>query len=96
MKKLFKFVGILAAGTAAVLGGLALYKKFFAPDEDFDDMEDDTEDIFEEDLDASGRGYVSLSNDSDKEEEDVAEETEAAASTDIEAETTEEKEEVTE
>ena len=31
MKKLFKFVGTVAAISAVVAGGVALYKKFFAP-----------------------------------------------------------------
>ena len=33
MKKLFKFVGTVAAISAVVAGGVALYKKFFAPED---------------------------------------------------------------
>lgn len=66
MKKLLKFVGSVAVISAAVAGGVALYKKFFAPDEDFSDLDDDFDDEFEdEDLDddsTAGREYVSLNN----------------------------------
>ena len=62
MKKFFKVVGSLAAIGAAVAGGIALYKKFFASDEILDDFEDELEDEFEEDLDTSERGYVHLNN----------------------------------
>ena len=66
MKKLFKFVGTVAAISAVVAGGVALYKKFFAPEEDFSDLDDDFDDEFEEeDLDSephTERGYVSLNN----------------------------------
>lgn len=66
MKKLFKFVGTVAALSAVVAGGVALYKKFFAPEEDFSDLDDDFDDEFEdEDLDSephAERGYVPLSN----------------------------------
>lgn len=65
MKKFFKFVGTVAALSAAVAGGIALYRKFFAPEEDFSDLDDDFDDEFDdEDLDdeapAGERGYVSL------------------------------------
>ena len=66
MKKLLKFVGTVAAISAVVAGGVALYKKFFAPEEDFSDLDDDFDDEFEEeDLDSephTERGYVSLNN----------------------------------
>ena len=66
MKKLLKFVGTVAALSAVVAGGVALYKKFFAPEEDFSDLDDDFDDEFEdEDLDSdtqAERGYVSLNN----------------------------------
>ena len=65
MKKLFKFVGTVAALSAVAAAGVAVYKKFFASDEDFSDLDDDFDDEFEEeDLDddapAGERGYVSL------------------------------------
>ncbi len=64
MKKLLKFVGAMAALSVAVAGGVALYKRFFAPEEDFSDLDDDFGDEFEdEDLDRelrSERGYVPL------------------------------------
>ena len=66
MKKLLKFIGSVAVISAAVAGGVALYKKFFAPEEDFSDLDDDFDDEFdEEDLDedpSTGREYVSLNN----------------------------------
>ena len=33
MKKFFKVLGCLAAAGAAIAGGIALYKKFFAPED---------------------------------------------------------------
>ena len=82
MKKLVKFVGTVAALSAAVAGGVALFKKFFAPSEDFSDLDDDFDDEFEEeDLDgetpAGERGYVSLN----KTAETVKEKAEDAAET---------------
>ena len=78
MKKFFKFVGTVAALSAAVAGGIALYRKFFAPEEDFSDLDDDFDD---EDLDdeapAGERGYVSLN----KTAEEVKEKAEDAAKT---------------
>ena len=66
MKKLLKFVGTVAALSAVVAGGVALYKKFFAPEEDFSDLDDDFDEEFEdEDLDSdtqAERGCVSLNN----------------------------------
>ena len=65
MKKLFKFAGAVAVIGAAVAGGVTLYKKFFAPEDNFEDLDDDFEDDFEdEDLDFvshTERGYVPLS-----------------------------------
>ncbi len=79
MKKLFKCAGVLAAAAAAVAGGLALYKKFFAPDEDLTDLDEELEEEFEEDLDAvPERGYVSLSGAAEA-AEDVAEDVKEAA-----------------
>ena len=66
MKKIAKIFGAIAAVGAAVAGGVALYKKFISPNEDFDDLVDELEDEFEdEDLDAepsktADRSYVSL------------------------------------
>ena len=82
MKKFFKFVGTVAALSAAVAGGIALYRKFFAPEEDFSDLDDDFHDEFDdEDLDdeapAGERGYVSLN----KTAEEVKEKAEDAAKT---------------
>ena len=48
MKKLLKFVGTVAALSAVVAGGVALYKKFFAPEEDFSDLDDDFDDDADE------------------------------------------------
>ncbi len=72
MKKFFKVVGGLAVIGAAVAGGLALYKKLFAPKDDFDDF-DDLEDSTEEEAEVSDRGYVSLNPSG---EEDAKESTE--------------------
>lgn len=62
MKKVFKILGRLAVVGAAVAGGVAIYKKYFAPEDTFDDLDEEPEDDFEEDLDTAGRGYVSLSS----------------------------------
>lgn len=83
MKKIAKIFGAIAAVGAAVAGGVALYKKFISPNEDFDDLVDELEDEFEdEDLDAepsktADRSYVSLtpSEESTAKEEDAEEET---------------------
>lgn len=74
MKKLLKAAGALTAVAAAVAGGFALYRKFFAPEEDFDDLDEELDEEFEEDLDAPGRGYVSLTPSAEKTEETVPEE----------------------
>ena len=90
MKKALNLVGALATLSAAVAGGIALYKKFFAPEDDFSDLDGDLEDEFEEeDLDAgetpAERGYVSLNHLNDAPEaEETAEpedETETQAET---------------
>ena len=44
MKKIAKIFGAIAAVGAAVAGGVALYKKFISPNEDFDDLVDELED----------------------------------------------------
>lgn len=83
MKKIAKIFGAIAAVGAAVAGGVALYKKFISPNEDFDDLEDEMEEEFEdEDLDADSsktadRSYVSLtpSEESTAKEEHAEEET---------------------
>lgn len=83
MKKIAKIFGAIAAVGATVAGGVALYKKFISPNEDFDDLVDELEDEFEdEDLDAepsktADRSYVSLtpSEESTAKEEDAEEET---------------------
>ena len=62
MKKFFKVVGSLAVVGAAVAGGVALYKKYFASEDVLDDFEDELDDEFEEDLDDTGRGYTTLNN----------------------------------
>ena len=80
MKKIAKIFGAIAAVGAAVAGGVALYKKFISPNEDFDDLVDELEDEFEdEDLDAepsktADRSYVSLtpSEESTTKEEETA------------------------
>ena len=95
MKKALKFVGALATLSAAVAGGIALYKKFFAPEDDFSDLDGDLEDEFEEeDLDAgetpAERGYVALNhlNDAPEAEETAEPEDEKAeAATETQAET---------
>ena len=48
MKKIAKIFGAIAAVGAAVAGGVALYKKFISPNEDFDDLVDELEDEFED------------------------------------------------
>lgn len=62
MKKFLKILGRLAIVGAAIAGGVAIYKKYFAPEDTFDDPDEDLDDDFEEDLDTAGRGYVSLSS----------------------------------
>ena len=53
MKKVFKFLGTAAAVGAAVVGGIAVYKRFFAPAEDIADLDDEFDDEFDdEDLDS--------------------------------------------
>lgn len=84
MKKFFKVLGRIAVIGAAVAGGVAVYKKFFAPDDSFDDLDDDLDldDDFEEDLDPAERGYVSLSSAEEEVKEaakDVTEEVKEAA-----------------
>lgn len=83
MKKFFKFVGTLAALGAAVAGGIAVYKKYFAPEDDFDEFEDEFEDDFDEDLDVPKRSYVPLppaedAGDATEAAEDADDATEAA------------------
>lgn len=94
MKKALKFVGALTALSAAVAGGIALYKKFFAPEDDLSDLDGELEDEFEEeDLDAdeapAERGYVSLNHLNDAPEETEAEEADDTGSEEAEAEKTE-------
>ena len=72
MKKFFKFVGSVTLLCATVAGGIFAYKKFFAPDP----FEDDLEDSADEDAALSGRGYVSLTSES---EADKSEEVKEAA-----------------
>ena len=103
MKKALKFVGALATLSAAVAGGIALYKKFFAPEDDFSDLDGDLEDEFEEeDLDAdetpAERGYVSLNhlNDAPEAEETAEPEDEKREAAETEAESEAEKTEETE
>ncbi len=72
MKKVFKFLGTAAAVGAAVVGGIAVYKRFFAPAEDIADLDDEFDDEFDdEDLDSepvpAERGYVSLHSSSEQE-----------------------------
>ena len=102
MKKLLKFIGTIAAVSAVVAGGVALYKKYFAPEEDFSDLDDDFDDEFEdEDLDnesQSERGYVSLNNAAETVKEkavDVSETVKEAAK-DVKETVTEAAEEVKE
>ncbi len=83
MKKVFKFFGTVAILSAAAAGAVALYKKFFAPSEDFSDLDDDFDEEFEEeDLDgeapAGERGYVSLNKTAETTKEEAAD---AAADT---------------
>lgn len=71
MKKFFKFVGSVTLLCATVAGGIFAYKKFFAPDPFDDDFEDDLEDSADEDAALSGRGYVSLTSESEAEAEEA-------------------------
>ncbi len=83
MKKIAKIFGAIAAIGAAVAGGVALYKKFISPNEDFEDPDDELDEEFEdEDLDmdtakTTDRSYVSLTpaEESTAKEEDAEEET---------------------
>ena len=85
MKKFCKILGRIAVVAAAVAGGFAVYKKFFAPEDTFEDLDDDFDDDFEEDLDTAERGYVSLNSAEEAAEEvkeaaeEVAEEVKEAA-----------------
>ncbi len=72
MKKFLKILGRLAVIGAAVAGGVAIYKKYFAPEDAFDDLDEDLDDDFDEDLDTAGRGYVSL-NAAEEAAEDIKE-----------------------
>ena len=96
MKKLAKIFGPFAAVSAVVVGGVALYKKFFSLEGDLDDLDDDLEDEFEdEDLDAdpakaADRSYVSLTpSEEQKEEEPAKVDTETATAEDTKADETE-------
>ena len=86
MKKIAKIFGAFAAVSAVVVGGVALYKKFFSLEGDLDDLDEDLEDEFEdEDLDAepakaADRSYVSLTP-AEEQKEDVPTEAEAEAAT---------------
>lgn len=73
MKKFLKVVGSLAAVGAAVAGGIALYKKYFAQDDILDDFEDELDDEFEEDLDTPGRGYTTINNVAEEVKKEAAE-----------------------
>lgn len=81
MKKIAKIFGAIAAIGAAVAGGVALYKKFISPNEDFEDPDDELDEEFEdEDLDmdtakTTDRSYVSLTPAEGPKEEAPAEET---------------------
>lgn len=61
MKKVLKLLGGLAILGAAVAGGIALYQKFFCP-EDYGDLDDELEDAFEdeEEDETAERSYVHL------------------------------------
>lgn len=76
MKKVFKFLGTVAAVGAAAVGAVAVYRRFFAPAEDIDDLDDDFDDEFEdEDLDKEPapveRGYVSIHSASEAKAEEA-------------------------
>ena len=81
MKKIAKIFGAIAVIGAAVAGGVALYKKFISPNEDFEDPDDELDEEFEdEDLDmdtakTTDRSYVSLTPAEEPKEEAPAEET---------------------
>ena len=81
MKKIAKIFGAIAAIGAAVAGGVALYKKFISPNEDFEDPDDELDEEFEdEDLDmdtakTTDRSYVSLTPAEEPKEVTPAEET---------------------
>ena len=49
MKKFWKTVAFLGTAALAVTGGICLIRKFFNPDEELEDFDDD--DLFEEDED---------------------------------------------
>ncbi|MGN8800361.1 hypothetical protein ACTNCH_07910 [Candidatus Merdisoma sp. HCP28S3_D10] len=91
MKKIAKIFGAFAAVSAVIVGGVALYKKFFSLDGDLDDLDEDLEDEFEdEDLDAepakaADRSYVSLTPSEEQKEETPAKvDTETAAADETE------------
>lgn len=81
MKKIAKIFGAIAAIGAAVAGGVALYKKFISPNEDFEDPDDELDEEFEdEELDmdtakTTDRSYVSLTPAEEPKEEAPAEKT---------------------
>lgn len=98
MKKIAKIFGAFAAVSAVIVGGVALYKKFFSLDGDLDDLDEDLEDEFEdEDLDAepaktADRSYVSLTPSEEQKEETPAKvdtETAAADETEVSKDTAE-------
>ena len=101
MKKIAKIFGAIAAIGAAVVGGVALYKKFISPNEDFEDPDDELDEEFEdEDLDmdtakTTDRSYVSLTPAEEPKEEAPTEETSEEA-TEKEAPAEEAAEEATE
>lgn len=71
LKKLFKAVGYVAVGAAAVAGGMALYNKYKKSDDDFEDLDDFDDDDFDDDfsdLDIENRGYTSITPDASEEE----------------------------
>ncbi len=78
MASLKKLLTYTALTTAAVAGGIALYKKFHDNsvdcDDDFDDFDDDDFDDDFDDLDVDSRSYTSLPTDSaDADAEEVTE-----------------------
>lgn len=94
MKKFWKTVAFLGTAALAVTGGICLIRKFFNPDEELDDFDDD--DLFEEDGEDTDE-VEAFDNDAeifeDEAEEAAAEENEKkeeAEETAAEEETTEE------
>ena len=70
-KKLFKAVGYVAIGAAAVAGGMALYNKYKKSDDDFEDLDDFDDDDFDDDfsdLDIENRGYTSITPEASEED----------------------------